>query len=112
MMQQPDDKTLWRIHFQRKPVRAAAQDMVIEGINPTDLARIETGLYAPDQFKGLNLVELITRPRSSETPVPNPLAPASQQRPELFTLKPGIWGMSIDLKELGRRAVRWWRQHP
>jgi hypothetical protein len=34
-------------------------------------------------------------------------SPATPQRPaspgELLTLKPGIWGMSIDLKEAGRR---------
>jgi hypothetical protein len=32
-----------------------------------------------------------------------------QQPTELVALRPGIWGISIDLKELGRRVRRWWQ---
>ena len=33
------------------------------------------------------------------------------ERPnELLVLKPSIWGLSIDLKELGRRARSWWQR--
>jgi hypothetical protein len=38
--------------------------------------------------------------------------PATSPAPkpaELLTLKPGIWGMSFDLKEAWRRAIRWWQ---
>lgn len=28
---------------------------------------------------------------------------------ELITLKPTLWGMSVDLKELARRAIAWWK---
>jgi hypothetical protein len=35
--------------------------------------------------------------------------PSRQSKPELLTLKPTLWGVSIDLKELWRR-VRDWRQ--
>jgi hypothetical protein len=35
---------------------------------------------------------------------------ARPQKPaEVLTLKPGAWGMSVDLKEAGRRALHWWR---
>jgi hypothetical protein len=43
-------------------------------------------------------------PPSSLKP-PAPFGP----RAELFTLRPGIWGMSLDIKEAWRRARRWWR---
>lgn len=33
----------------------------------------------------------------------------SSQKSELFSLKPGLWGMSVDLKELWRQGVKWWR---
>lgn len=33
---------------------------------------------------------------------------AEEKRPELLTLKPGVWGVSVDLKELVRRAKAWW----
>jgi hypothetical protein len=36
-------------------------------------------------------------------PTPCPPGRPVQPRPELFTLKPTIWGMGVDLKELGRR---------
>jgi hypothetical protein len=38
----------------------------------------------------------------------NTQKPAQQQSSELLSLKPGLWGVNIDLKELGRRARRWW----
>jgi hypothetical protein len=34
----------------------------------------------------------------------------AEKRTEVFTLKPGIWGMSIDLKEIGRRGLSVWRR--
>jgi hypothetical protein len=33
-------------------------------------------------------------------------ASATEQRAELLTLKPGIWGINVDLKEVGRRLRR------
>lgn len=37
-------------------------------------------------------------------------AAAAQQKPaEVLTLKSGAWGMNVDLKEAGRRGLRWWR---
>jgi hypothetical protein len=32
--------------------------------------------------------------------------PSAEKLPEVITLKPGIWGMSIDVKEVGRRLWR------
>jgi hypothetical protein len=38
---------------------------------------------------------------------PQPATPAREEKSsELLTLKPGMWGMSIDLKEAGRRIRR------
>jgi hypothetical protein len=37
-----------------------------------------------------------------------PSTPRPHQQGEILTLKPGIWGMSVDLKELGRRILNWW----
>jgi hypothetical protein len=34
-------------------------------------------------------------------------AAAAEKPAEIFTLKPGIWGMHADVKELGRRFFRW-----
>jgi hypothetical protein len=31
-----------------------------------------------------------------------------EKQAELMTLKPQLWGIGIDLKELGRRCLRWW----
>jgi hypothetical protein len=42
-------------------------------------------------------------------PLPRTAARPAQQPTELLTLKPGIWGMSFDIKEAWRRAGRWWR---
>ena len=36
--------------------------------------------------------------------------PPPAQKQEVLSLKPGIWGVSIDLKELWRRGQRWWRE--
>jgi hypothetical protein len=36
--------------------------------------------------------------------------PTSQQTREIVALKPGMWGLSIDLRELFRRCARWWRE--
>jgi hypothetical protein len=36
-----------------------------------------------------------------------PMPPPSETPSELLTLKPGLWGKSIDLKEAGRRLCRW-----
>jgi hypothetical protein len=44
---------------------------------------------------------------SEDKPATSPKKRAAKT--ELLTLKPGIWGMSIDLKELGRRSINWWR---
>jgi hypothetical protein len=33
---------------------------------------------------------------------------SDEKHPELFTLKPSVWGMGMDLKELFRRAKAWW----
>jgi hypothetical protein len=33
-------------------------------------------------------------------------------RPEIVTLKPGFWGMNIDVKEAFRRLWRWWFATP
>jgi hypothetical protein len=30
---------------------------------------------------------------------------------EVLTLKPGLWGVSVDLKALGRRYRKWWQDH-
>jgi hypothetical protein len=35
---------------------------------------------------------------------------AEEKRPELLTLKPGVWGVSVDLKELVRRVKAWWER--
>jgi hypothetical protein len=37
-------------------------------------------------------------------------APSEQKQGELLTLKPGVWGMTIDLKEVGRRLRRYWKK--
>jgi hypothetical protein len=46
--------------------------------------------------------------RKPAEPVSTP--PPGLQRPEIFTLKPSIWGMSVDLKELARRCLDWLRR--
>ena len=32
-----------------------------------------------------------------------------KERKEVFTLKPTLWGVSVDLKELGRRISGWFK---
>ncbi len=54
----------------------------------------------------------------TECPLYSPLAHArkdsdlesNRQKGEVLTLKPGIWGVSVDLKELGRRCQRWMKK--
>jgi hypothetical protein len=36
------------------------------------------------------------------------LAEAAKKPPEILTLKPGAYGVSLDLKALGRKLSRWW----
>jgi hypothetical protein len=48
-------------------------------------------------------------PFVSDVP-PQAATPPAQKPAELFTLKPSIWGMSVDLKELGRRGLNWLRR--
>ena len=57
------------------------------------------------------------RPEPVTTPPPGPpgsehvaTPPPAPQRPEIFTLRPGIWGMSVDLKELAKRCLDWLRR--
>jgi hypothetical protein len=38
-----------------------------------------------------------------EKPSIEPVTTTAEHRPEIFTLKPGVWGMSFDLKEAWRR---------
>jgi hypothetical protein len=38
-----------------------------------------------------------------------PARSSAEKSVEILTLKPGIWGMSFDLKEAWRRAKRWWQ---
>jgi hypothetical protein len=38
----------------------------------------------------------------------NTQKPTQPQSSELLSLKPGMWGVNVDLKELWRRARRWW----
>ena len=45
---------------------------------------------------------------NTKSPLSAPSADLPPQR-EILTLKPTLWGMSIDLKELARRASAWWR---
>jgi hypothetical protein len=47
--------------------------------------------------------------RSKETPGTQESGASSPKAGEVLTLKPGLWGVSIDLKEVGRRVGRWWR---
>ena len=39
-----------------------------------------------------------------------PELPTSQQSRETVSLKPTMWGSSIDLRELFRRYTQWWRE--
>lgn len=45
------------------------------------------------------LRKLRTRPNENE----------QAKQPEVLSLKPGIWGISIDLKEVVRRTMKWLR---
>lgn len=47
----------------------------------------------------------------SPTKAPNGKTDSPPQR-EILTLKPTLWGMSIDLKELARRAIARWKTTP
>jgi hypothetical protein len=44
-----------------------------------------------------------------ELPLLDKLAPPVEKTAEVITLKPGIWGMSIDLKEAARRLRRYFK---
>jgi hypothetical protein len=46
--------------------------------------------------------------RSKETPGTRE-SKSAPKAGEVFTLKPGLWGVSIDLKEAWRCVGRWWR---
>jgi hypothetical protein len=52
--------------------------------------------------------------KEASTPLPPPAPPrreSAETKPaEVFTLRPGIWGMHVDLKELWRRGREWVRQ--
>jgi len=41
---------------------------------------------------------------------PDPIRAAPASPPELLTLRPGIWGINIDLKEAGRRIRQLWEK--
>jgi hypothetical protein len=47
---------------------------------------------------------------STQTMATQSAAAVSQQKPgEILTLKPTLWGIGIDLKEVWRRARQWWQ---
>jgi hypothetical protein len=48
------------------------------------------------------------RARAAE-PVSKATTSTPKDRTELLTLKPGIWGLSFDLKEAWRRVRLWWQ---
>jgi hypothetical protein len=57
-----------------------------------------------------DLVASASSHRQAQAPasVPRPASPPPPKA-EIVTLKPSLYGMSIDLKELGRRGLNWWR---
>jgi hypothetical protein len=48
---------------------------------------------------------------ANEAPT-RPLTAHAQNRTEIVTLKPGIWGMSFDVKEALRRLRAWFKRRP
>jgi len=38
------------------------------------------------------------------------VGPASSASPEVLQLKPGVWGVSLDLKAVARRLRGWWQR--
>lgn len=62
-----------------------------------------------DPVSGQSLDDLVAAASSRRPAQTLPSTPPAHQQAEILTLKPGIWGMSIDLKELGRRVLNWWR---
>ena len=59
-------------------------------------------------IKGLE--EEVRYSTALSTPLPSQTQLATKQQTEMVTLKPGIWGMSIDLKEVARRVRSQWRR--
>ena len=69
------------------------------GVSPMHFS--ECPLYSPLSYSGG--LSGISSGAVQETCTP----PAHRESyPELLTLKPGIWGVSVDLKEAGRRLLR------
>jgi hypothetical protein len=83
------------LEFPRKPPGEPASVPAVIGTSDTSPA-----------LPGADIGRKLTTPRQLTS-----LVPETQIRAELFTLKPALWGMSVDLKEAYRRVCRLvWRE--
>jgi hypothetical protein len=88
-----------------------AEQLARSGTNLADL--VEPPGPSLDELVGSpcpTLDDLVASPhRQVQTPASAPRPPSPPPQTEIVTLKPSLYGMSIDLKELGRRGLKWWR---
>ena len=81
-----------RAEFTRVRVRSI-------GLLEQAISGLEAQLYELEAMPGANEPSLQAKSDSSAKPAA-----------DLLTLKPTIWGMGIDLKELARRVWTWWKK--
>jgi Hypothetical protein (DUF2513) len=123
------DKDLIRKLLQILEEAGTDRGFSFEAVEAESLGRsLDDIRYNLQQAEDMGLIEVGSKPLNGEwrilrlTPAGHDFLEASpavatqnvaavgQQKPsEILTLKPTFWGIGIDLKEAGRRALRWWR---
>jgi hypothetical protein len=83
--------------------RLGSDPMILKVSGVTSVTTVEEQLQS--------IADRISKaPALPDQQVSIPKSPASsERRAELFTLRPGIWGVSVDLKEVGRRVSSRWQ---
>jgi hypothetical protein len=82
---------------------------LLREMDQEQLSKSGGGPLSPGYGDALSLNFRANTPPLVSDVLPQAPPPPAQKPAELLTLKPQFMGMSIDLKELGRRGVAWWR---
>ena len=123
------DKDLVRKLLQILEQSGTTRGFSFDAVEAESLCRsLDDIRYNLQQAEDMGLIEVGSKPLSGEwrilrlTPAGHDfleatpavatqnVAATGQQKPsEILTLKPTFWGIGIDLKEAGRRMLRWWQ---
>jgi hypothetical protein len=101
-------KLAWEWVRMKEAERAKRADSSMSLDELVRRAKPHSSLVDPVSGQSLDDLVAAASPRLPAQTLPS--TPPPHRQGEILTLRPGIWGMSVDLKELGRRVLNRWRR--